>query len=188
MIADNSADPEWVALDLFSQAEHDVAAQSILVSPDDGVIARVVDAMERLIAEQPRREIIEQALAQRGLAVRAQDLSEAVAIANRVAPEHLELMVAKPDDCLAEVRHAGAIFVGGYSAEVMGDYVAGPSHVLPTYGTARFSSPLSVYDFRKRSSVIRLSAEGAKSLAGTARTLAEGEGLAAHARSAELRQ
>ncbi len=187
IIADGSAPVAWMALDLFSQAEHDAAAQAILLSPDPGYL----DALERTLAamlpDRPRADIIRRSLEQRGALIQTRDLGEAVALANRIAPEHLELAVADPDAILDGVRHAGAIFVGAHSPEVMGDYAAGPSHVLPTFGTARFSSPLGVYDFQKRSSVIRMSAEGAERVARTSATLAHGEGLEAHARAAEAR-
>jgi len=164
IIADPSAPAEWVALDLFSQAEHDAAAQAILLSPDPAYLDAVQAAMERLLGDRPRAETIRQSLQGRGALIRTRNLDEAVAIANRVAPEHLELAVADPDALLDGIRHAGAIFVGAHTPEVMGDYAAGPSHVLPTFGTARFSSPLGVYDFRKRSSVIRLSPGGASAV------------------------
>jgi histidinol dehydrogenase len=187
IIADASAPAEWLALDLFSQAEHDAAAQAILLSPDPGVLTAVADAMAAALPERPRADTIRRSLEGRGALIRTRDMDEAVAIANRIAPEHLELAVADPDALMDGIRHAGAIFVGAHSPEVMGDYAAGPSHVLPTFGTARFSSPLGVYDFQKRSSVIRLSAEGAEAVGRTSATLAHGEGLEAHARAAELR-
>ncbi|NIP13616.1 MAG: histidinol dehydrogenase [Pseudomonadales bacterium] len=187
VIADDSAPPEWLALDLFSQAEHDASAQAILVSPDPDVLDAVHEALVSLIGERTRAATIRASLAARGALIHAADLAEAVALANRIAPEHLELAVADPDALLPEVRNAGAIFVGAHSPEVMGDYVAGPSHVLPTFGTARFSSPLGVYDFVKRSSVIRLSPSGSETLARASATLARGEGLEAHARAAEVR-
>jgi histidinol dehydrogenase len=187
VIADDSAPPEWLALDLFSQAEHDASAQAILISPDPDVLDAVRDALASLIGERSRAAIIRASLAARGALIQAADLAEAVALANRIAPEHLELAVADPDALLPEVRNAGAIFIGAHSPEVMGDYVAGPSHVLPTFGTARFSSPLGVYDFVKRSSVIRLSPAGSEKLARASATLARGEGLEAHARAAEMR-
>jgi len=187
VIADGTAPAEWMALDLFSQAEHDASAQAILVSPNGGYLDAVHEAMERLLADQPRAGTIRASLESRGALIAARDLEECVAIANRVAPEHLELAVADPDALLAGVLHAGAIFVGAHSPEVMGDYAAGPSHVLPTFGTARFSSPLGVYDFVKRSSVIRLSAQGSQTLARASATLARGEGLVAHALAAEAR-
>ncbi len=187
IIADASAPLEWMALDLFSQAEHDAAAQAILVSPDADFLDRLQAEMVRQLNDRPRAAIIRESLERRGALILTRDLEQAVAIANRVAPEHLELAVADPDAILGGIRHAGAIFVGAHSPEVMGDYAAGPSHVLPTFGTARFSSPLGVYDFQKRSSLIRLSPEGAEQVGRTAAALAHGEGLEAHARSAELR-
>jgi len=187
IIADRTAPADWMALDLFSQAEHDAAAQAILLSPDAAYLDEVLAAMERLLGDRPRADTIRQSLEGRGALIRTRDLNEAVAIANRVAPEHLELAVADPDALIGGIRHAGAIFVGVHTPEVMGDYAAGPSHVLPTFGTARFSSPLGVYDFRKRSSVIRLSPAGAEAVGRTSATLAHGEGLEAHARAAEAR-
>ncbi|HEX7036838.1 MAG TPA: histidinol dehydrogenase [Pseudomonadales bacterium] len=187
IIADRSAPLEWMALDLFSQAEHDAAAQAILLSPDADYLDALAQTMERLLAGRARAAVIRESLARRGALIRTRDLAQAVAIANRIAPEHLELAVADPDALLPGIRHAGAIFVGAHSPEVMGDYAAGPSHVLPTFGTARFSSPLGVYDFQKRSSVIRLSPGGAEVIGRTAATLAHGEGLEAHARAAEAR-
>lgn len=187
VIADASAHPRWVAIDLFSQAEHDEMAQAILLSPD----AALLDAVEReahaWLASMPRAPIIAASFAQRGALVRVRDLDEACALSNRVAPEHLELAVDAPDALLPKLRHAGAIFVGHYASEPLGDYCAGPNHVLPTGRTARFSSPLGVYDFEKRSSVLRISREGARALGGIAATLAHGEGLTAHARAAEAR-
>jgi histidinol dehydrogenase len=187
IIADGSAPLSWMALDLFSQAEHDAAAQAILLSPDRAYLDALAGTMERLLDERPRADIIRASLERRGALIETRDLEQAVAIANRIAPEHLELAVAEPDAILDGIRHAGAIFVGAHSPEVMGDYAAGPSHVLPTFGTARFSSVLGVYDFQKRSSIIRLSPAGAESIGRIAATLARGEGLEAHARAAELR-
>jgi histidinol dehydrogenase len=187
IIADGSAPADWLAYDLFSQAEHDAAAQALLLCPDADYLEAVYAAMSRLLPQMDRRDIISASLSARGGLILTRDLDEAVAISNRVAPEHLELAVADPELMLDKVRHAGAIFLGASTPEVMGDYLAGPSHVLPTYGTARFSSPLGVYDFRKRSSVIALSPEGAQALARDASVLAHGEGLQAHARSAEVR-
>ena len=187
VIADGTANPDWVALDLFSQAEHDEMAQAILVTPDPALIDAVEASARRLLAEMPRAAIIAASLAHRGGLVRVRDLAEACAIVNRIAPEHLELAVADPDALLPQIRHAGAIFVGHYASESLGDYCAGPNHVLPTGRTARFSSPLGVYDFEKRSSVLRISAEAAQTLGQVASTLAHGEGLTAHARSAEAR-
>ena len=187
VIADATANPDWVALDLFSQAEHDEMAQAILLTPDADLIERVSESARRLIATLPRAPIIAASLARRGALVRTRDLAEACAIANRIAPEHLELAVADPDVLLPAIRHAGAIFIGHYASEALGDYCAGPNHVLPTGRTARFSSPLGVYDFQKRSSVLRISPAAARTLGPVARTLAEGEGLHAHARSAAAR-
>ncbi len=187
IIADGSAPVSWMALDLFSQAEHDAAAQAILLSPDAAYLDELEQTLAAMLPERPRADIIRRSLEKRGALIQTRDLDEAVTLANRIAPEHLELAVADPDAILAGVRHAGAIFVGAHSPEVMGDYAAGPSHVLPTFGTARFSSPLGVYDFQKRSSVIRMSAEGAERVARTSATLAHGEGLEAHARAAEAR-
>jgi histidinol dehydrogenase len=188
VVCDGATDPDWIAMDLFSQAEHDEDAQALLVCPDGGFLDRVRASMERLIGEMPRAEIIAAALRARGALIQVRDLDEAAEVVNRVAPEHLELSVADPERLLAKVRHAGAIFMGRHTAEALGDYCAGPNHVLPTGGTARFSSPLGVYDFQKRSSLIRFSPEGAARLSDTASTLARGEGLVAHARSAEYRR
>ena len=187
IISDGTAAPDWLALDLFSQAEHDAAAQAILLTPDPDHLDAVYASMVRLLPSLSRRETIVQSLERRGALIRTRTLDEAVAIANRIAPEHLELAVADPDALLPQVRHAGAIFVGASTSEALGDYVAGPSHVLPTFGTARFASPLGVYDFQKRSSVIRCSPRGAEALGRLAVTLAHGEGLTAHARAAEAR-
>jgi histidinol dehydrogenase len=187
VICDGGTDPDWIAMDLFSQAEHDEVAQAILVSPDATFLDRVALAIERLLPEMPRREVIAASLRDRGALIHVRDLDEACAIANRVAPEHLELSVADPEACAARIRHAGAMFLGRYSSEAIGDYCAGPNHVLPTSRTARFSSPLGVYDFQKRSSVIGVSPAGAAALGAVAATLAYGEGLHAHARSAEYR-
>ncbi|MBZ9538467.1 histidinol dehydrogenase [Modicisalibacter tunisiensis] len=187
VVSDGGTDPEWLAMDLFSQAEHDEDAQAILVSWDDAHLDAVEAAIERLLPTLEREAIIRQSLQARGALIRCRDRDEALALTNRIAPEHLELSVAEPDALLAQVRHAGAIFMGRYTAEALGDYCAGPNHVLPTSGTARFSSPLGVYDFQKRSSLIHCSAEGAASLGQTASVLARGESLTAHARSAESR-
>ena len=187
VICDGGTDPDWIAMDLFSQAEHDEVAQAILVSPDAAFLDRVAAAIERLLPQMPRRAVIAASLADRGALIHVRDLDEACEIANRIAPEHLELSVADPEACAARIRHAGAMFLGRYSSEALGDYCAGPNHVLPTSRTARFSSPLGVYDFQKRSSVIGVSAEGARTLGQVAATLAYGEGLQAHARSAEYR-
>jgi len=189
LIADDTADPEWVALDLFSQAEHDAAAQAILLTPSQTLLDAVAAAIERLLPTMQRAELIQQSLDNRGALILTRDLADAVAISNRIAPEHLAINVA-PDQEQAlvdAVQNAGAIFVGAGSAEVMGDYAAGPSHVLPTFGTARYASPLGVYDFQKRSSLIRLSETGGQEVARIASVLAEGEGLEAHARAARAR-
>jgi histidinol dehydrogenase len=188
VVCDGATDPDWIAMDLFSQAEHDEDAQALLVCPDGEFLDRVAASMEKLIADMPRADIIRAALERRGALIRVSDLAEAAEVVNRVAPEHLELSVAEPDELLTKIRHAGAIFMGRYTAEALGDYCAGPNHVLPTGGTARFSSPLGVYDFQKRSSLIRFSPDGAARLSATASTLARGEGLVAHARSAEYRR
>ncbi|MEZ5542978.1 MAG: histidinol dehydrogenase [Pseudomonadota bacterium] len=187
VICDGQTDPDWIAVDLFSQAEHDEDAQAILVSPDGAFLDRVAERIEGLLPEMPRAAIIEAALARQGALIQVRDLDEAIEVANRVAPEHLELSVAEPQAVAARIRHAGAIFMGRYTAEVLGDYCAGPNHVLPTSRTARFSSPLGVYDFQKRSSLIQCSPAGASTLGRTAAVLAHGEGLTAHARSAEVR-
>jgi histidinol dehydrogenase len=187
VVCDGRTDPDWIAIDLFSQAEHDEDAQSILVSPDAEFLARVEASIDRLLPEMPRAEIIQASLRGQGALVQVRDLDEAVEIANLVAAEHLELSVEDPQAMAARIRHAGAIFMGRYTAEVLGDYCAGPNHVLPTSRTARFSSPLGVYDFQKRSSLIQCSPQGASTLGKTAAVLAHGEGLTAHARSAEVR-
>ncbi|WP_215779184.1 histidinol dehydrogenase [Paludibacterium sp. B53371] len=187
VICDGETDPDWIAMDLFSQAEHDEIAQAILLTPSAEFIARVEASMARLMADMPRRDIIEASLSGRGALIKVRDLAEACEIANRIAPEHLELSVADPEAWLPQLRHAGAIFLGRFTSESLGDYCAGPNHVLPTSRTARFASPLGVYDFQKRSSLIRVSAAGAARLGPIASTLAHGEGLTAHARAAELR-
>jgi histidinol dehydrogenase len=187
VIADGSANPDWIAMDLFSQAEHDEAARAILLSPDAELIDAVAKSMERQLPGMSRREIIAASLDSRGALVRVRDLAEACAIANDIAPEHLELAVAKPEDLVGEIHNAGAIFVGHFSSEAVGDYCAGPNHVLPTARSARFSSPLGVYDFQKRTSIIAVSRQGAQTLGRLASTLARGEGLPAHAASAEYR-
>ncbi len=187
VIADGEAHPDWIAMDLFSQAEHDELAQALLLTPDAGLIEAVAASIDRLLPAQPRRDIIAASLTKRGALVLTRDLDEAVALCNRVAPEHVEIATANPDALLPKVRHAGAIFVGHYSSEALGDYCAGPNHVLPTVRTARFSSPLGVYDFVKRSNIIRVSASGAMRLGPVASVLARGEQLTAHAMSAELR-
>ena len=188
VICDGQTDPDWIAMDLFSQAEHDELAQAILLSPDAGFIAAVAQSADRLLEQMPRRDIIRTALENRGALIQVADLDEACIISNRIAPEHLELSVADPQALLSKLKHAGAIFMGRYTSESLGDYCAGPNHVLPTSGTARFSSPLGVYDFQKRSSLIQVSAQGAQSLGAIAATLAFGEGLQAHAQSALFRK
>jgi histidinol dehydrogenase len=187
IIADASADPDWVAMDMFAQAEHDEDAQSILLTPDAALLDAVALSIARQLPAMPRREIIAASLTRRGALVRVRDLDEACALANYIAPEHLELAVKNAAPLLDQIRNAGAIFVGHYSSEALGDYCAGPNHVLPTGRSARFSSPLGVYDFQKRTSVIEISAAGAKTLGRIASTLAHGEGLQAHAMSAEYR-
>lgn len=187
VVCDGDTDPEWVAMDLFSQAEHDELAQSILISTDSEFAGKVRAAMQSLIEELPRKEIIVASLKNRGALITVKNDTEAVALVNKIAPEHLELSVSDPVAMAAKIRHAGAIFMGRFTAEAIGDYCAGPNHVLPTSGTARFSSPLGVYDFQKRSSLIMCSEKGAQTLGRTASILARGEGLTAHARSAEYR-
>jgi histidinol dehydrogenase len=187
VIADATANPDWVAIDLFSQAEHDEMAQALLLTPDAGLIERVEESAARWLPRMPRAPIIAASFAHRGALVRTRDLDEACMLANRIAPEHLELAVADPDVLLPKLRHAGAIFVGHYASEALGDYCAGPNHVLPTGRTARFSSPLGVYDFQKRTSVLRIDRKTAQALAPVAVTLATGEGLTAHACSAAAR-
>ncbi|MEB4591443.1 histidinol dehydrogenase [Candidatus Thiothrix sp. Deng01] len=187
VVCDGKTNPDWIAMDLFSQAEHDEDAQSILVCPDADFIAQVKASINRLVEEMPRKEIITTSLQGRGALILAQDLDDAIKVANYIAPEHLELSVENPREVAKQIRHAGAIFMGRYTAEALGDYCAGPNHVLPTSRTARFSSPLGVYDFQKRSSLIDCSAEGASELGKIASILAHGEGLTAHARSAEYR-
>jgi len=187
VIGDGSTPPDWIALDLFSQAEHDEVAQALLVSPSLEYLDAVEAAIGTLLPQMPRRAVIEASLSARGALVHSRDLEEACAIANRIAPEHLELSVADPEAWLPRLRNAGAIFLGRWSSEAIGDYCAGPNHVLPTAGTARFSSPLGVYDFQKRTSLISVSRAGAITLGRVAATLAEGEGLIAHARSARAR-
>ena len=188
VIADATANPEWVTMDLFSQAEHDERAQAVLVSPDAALLDAVQAQAQRMLGQMPRADIIGAALGARGALIKVRDLNEAAEVANRFAPEHLELAVAAPEDLMGRIRHAGAIFLGHHTAEVMGDYCAGPNHVLPTGGSSRFSSPLGVYDFQKRSSVIRCTRQGAVELARTAALLARAEGLEAHARSADMRR
>ena len=187
VFCDGKTDPDWIAMDLFSQAEHDQEAQAILVSQDQKFLVAVEQAMEKLLPEMERKEIILESLNRRSAFIKVDSLSQGVEVINRVAPEHLELSLADPQALLPGIRHAGAIFLGRYTAEALGDYCAGPNHVLPTSGTARFSSPLGVYDFQKRSSLIQCSAQGASKLGRVASRLAYGEGLQAHARSADYR-
>lgn len=187
VICDGKSDPDWVAMDLCSQAEHDENAQAILISPDAAFLRAVEDSLDRLVPTLERQDIARQSLQKRGALIECADLEQAIALNNRVAPEHLELSVEDPQALLPLVRHAGAIFLGRYTAEALGDYCAGPNHVLPTSGTARFSSPLGVYDFQKRSSIIHCSPQGASELGKIASVLARSESLEAHARSAEYR-
>ncbi|MDP1537246.1 MAG: histidinol dehydrogenase [Burkholderiales bacterium] len=187
VVCDGSTDPDWVAMDLFSQAEHDELAQAILLAPDEKYLDAVAASMARQLPGMSRHAVIEASLNGRGALIAVRDLDEACALINQIAPEHLELSVENPERLLPKIRHAGAIFLGRYTSEALGDYCAGPNHVLPTSRTARFSSPLGVYDFQKRSSVIRVSQGGAAKLGKIAVELAEGEGLTAHARSAAMR-
>ena len=187
VVCDGETDPDWIAMDLFSQAEHDEDAQSIVICPDGAYLDQVQASIEKLWPTMVRAEIIHTSLTDRGALIQVKDMDEAVEVANFIAPEHLELSVADPETMAKQIKHAGAIFMGRYTAEALGDYCAGPNHVLPTSRTARYSSPLGVYDFQKRSSLIMCSADGASELGKTASTLARGEGLEAHARSAEYR-
>jgi len=187
VICDGATSPDWIAMDLFSQAEHDELAQAILMTTDAAFIARVQESIARLLPTMARREIIAASLAGRGALILVRDLAEACALANRIAPEHLEISTDEPERWAALIRHAGAIFLGRHSSEALGDYCAGPNHVLPTARTARFSSPLGVYDFQKRTSLIHVSQAGARTLGEVAARLADGEGLQAHARPAEYR-
>ena len=187
IICDGNTDPDWIAMDLFSQAEHDEDAQSVLLCPDLGFIEKVEKSIEKLLPSMDRKDIIKTALKNRGALIHTKDMDEAIAISNRIAPEHLELSVENPEILLDSIKHAGAIFMGKYTCEALGDYCAGPNHVLPTSGTARFSSPLGVYDFQKKSSLIMASHESANTFGKIAATLADGEGLQAHAKSAEYR-
>jgi histidinol dehydrogenase len=187
VIADGSTPPDWVAMDLFSQAEHDELAQSILLCPDQAYIDQVLASIAKLLPEMPRRAIIEKSLSDRGMFVLTRSMEEACELSNRIAPEHLEISSNEPHRWEPLLKHAGAIFLGAYTSESLGDYCAGPNHVLPTSGTARFSSPLGVYDFQKRSSIIEVSESGAQTLGKIASVLAHGEGLQAHARAAEMR-
>jgi len=187
VICDGQTNPDWIAMDLFSQAEHDEIAQSILLCPDQAFIDRVVESIDKLLPNMPRREIIKASLTNRGALIKVADLDEACAISNYIAPEHLELSVADPQAWLSKLTHAGAIFMGKYTSESLGDYCAGPNHVLPTARTARFASPLGVYDFQKRTSLIQVSEAGAQKLGRIASVMAHGEGLQAHAGAAEFR-
>ena len=187
VICDGKTPADWVAMDLFSQAEHDEDAQALLLSPESSFLGAVEQAIEKLLPQMPRKDVIAKSLAARGALILTRDLDEACALSARIAPEHLELSVENPDAWLPKLGAAGAIFLGRWSSEAIGDYCAGPNHVLPTAGTARFSSPLGVYDFQKRTSVIGVSEASAVALGKIAKTLAEGEGLTAHARSAEMR-
>ncbi|WP_056929783.1 histidinol dehydrogenase [Ferrovum sp. JA12] len=187
VIADGTTDPKWVAMDLFSQAEHDEIAQAILLCPNADYLQQVEVAIHQLLETMPRRDVISASLASRGAMILVGSLDEACDISNHIAPEHLELSVARPEDLLNKIKHAGAIFMGKFSSESLGDYCAGPNHVLPTGRTARFASPLGVYDFQKRSSIIQVSQQGAQHLGAVASELARGEGLVAHACSAEFR-
>ena len=187
VLCDGSTNPDWIAMDLFSQAEHDEQAQSILLCPDAAFIEQVQVSMNKLLPEMPRAKVIEASLTNRALLIQVRDMSEACEIANAIAAEHLEICAADPRKWAEKIRHAGAIFMGNYTSESLGDYCAGPNHVLPTARTARFSSPLGVYDFIKRSSMIEVSEAGAQTLGSVASTLAHGEGLQAHARAAEMR-
>ncbi len=188
IVSDASANPDWVAMDLFAQAEHDDQASAILISPDAAFISAVEQSMKRLLPDMERNEIIAASLSNNGAMIKVTDLKQAIEIANRIAPEHLELAVADPDALLDDVRHAGAIFLGHYAAESLGDYCAGPNHVLPTARSARFSSPLGVHDFQKQSSIIKCTRHSVAKIAATASILASGEGLTAHARSAAYRR
>lgn len=187
ILADGSAPADWLAMDLFSQAEHDEDAQAILISPDAAYLDAVAASIERLLPSLSRAQIASESLTRRGALIKVADMGAAIELANRIAPEHLELALVNPEAYIDQIRHAGAIFVGSYTSEALGDYCAGPSHVLPTSGTARFSSPLGVYDFQKRSSVIGCSKQGAQTLGRIASVLARAESLEAHARSAEYR-
>ncbi|HEY6094650.1 MAG TPA: histidinol dehydrogenase [Gallionellaceae bacterium] len=188
VVCDGKTNPDWIAMDLFSQAEHDELAQAILVTPDAAFAQAVAASADRLLEQMPRKDIIRTALENRGALITVKDMEEACVISNRIAPEHLELSVEDPQQWLPGLKHAGAIFMGRYTSESLGDYCAGPNHVLPTSGTARFSSPLGVYDFQKRSSLIQVSPQGAAKLGEIAATLAFGEGLQAHAQSALYRK
>ncbi len=188
IVADDSANPDWVAMDMFAQAEHDEEASAILICTDDSVIDKVADSVDKLLPDMERAAIIKTSLASNGALIKVKDLEDAANVVNIIAPEHLELAVSEPEALLPDIRHAGAIFMGHYAAESLGDYCAGPNHVLPTARTARFSSPLGVYDFQKQSSLIMCSSISVTEIADTAAVLARGEGLTAHARSAEYRR
>jgi histidinol dehydrogenase len=187
VIADGSVAADWAAMDLFSQAEHDESAQAVLLSPKEEYLDAVAASIEKLLDEMPRRKVIEASLKARGALILTRDLEQACAVANRIAPEHIELLVADPEALAPKIRNAGAIFLGRWSSEAIGDYCAGPNHVLPTAGSARFSSPLGVYDFQKRTSIISISEASAVRLGKVSSVLAKGEGLTAHARAAEMR-
>ncbi|MBM4207116.1 MAG: histidinol dehydrogenase [Gammaproteobacteria bacterium] len=187
IICDGKTNPDWIAMDLFSQAEHDENAQAILICPDETYLADVKRSINNLLPTMERAEIIRTSLTNRGALIKVNDLRQAAEVANTIAPEHLELSVADPESLIEQIKHAGAVFMGRYTAEALGDYCAGPNHVLPTSSTARYSSPLGVYDFQKRTSLINCSLAGARELGKTASVLARGESLTAHARSAEFR-
>jgi histidinol dehydrogenase len=187
IVCDGKTDPDWIAMDLFSQAEHDENAQSILISTDANFLRQVQQSIKKLLPTMERAEIIRQSLGSRGALIKVEDLEQAVELVNRIAPEHLELSIDSPEELMVGIHNAGAIFLGRYTSEALGDYCAGPSHVLPTSSTARFSSPLGVYDFQKRTSIIQCSPAGASALGKVASVLARGESLTAHARSAEMR-
>jgi len=187
VVCDGKTDPDWIAMDLFSQAEHDELAQSILISTDACFLDAVQKSMDALVQDLPRKAVVETSMRDRGLFIHAADMQQAIEVVNTIAPEHLELSIDDAEQWAEKVRHAGAIFLGRYTAEALGDYCAGPNHVLPTSGTARYSSPLGVYDFQKRTSLIGCSAQGAATLGAVAGVLADGEGLQAHARSARFR-
>ena len=188
IISDGSSNPDWVAMDMFAQAEHDEEASAILISPDSEFIKQVEESINKLLPDMERASIIQKSLSTNGAFIKVKDLEEAIEVVNLIAPEHLELSVEDPEALLPAIRHAGAIFMGNYAAESLGDYCAGPNHVLPTARTARFSSPLGVYDFQKQSSIIKSNRISVTEIADTASTLARGEGLTAHARSAEYRR
>lgn len=187
VVCDSQANPDWLAMDLFSQAEHDEQAQAILITTDQSMLDRVEASIQALLPTLSRTDIVQQSLSNRGALIKAKDKAEVLTLINRIAPEHLELSVVDPENYVDDIRHAGAIFMGSFTSESLGDYCAGPNHVLPTSGTARFSSPLGVYDFQKRSSLIYCSEQGANTLGKVASVLARGESLEAHARSAEFR-